>query len=529
MVPENTDNSAKVVTENKWWNLPPIWWRGLIVILVILGIFLRFGTLDSKAYSHDEAYTSLRISGYTMQEVRDRIFDGRVIEVKELYQFQYPNSEKNFTDTIEGLAIEEAHLPPPYFLMARWWVQLFGNSVAVTRSLSAVFSLLAFPAVYWLCLELFESPLVGWIAIAIFSVSPFHLLYAQDARFYSLLILTILLSSAALLRAMRLQTNSSWATYALTVAMGFYTVLFSFLVSGSHAIYVAVVERFRFTKTLKAYLLASIAGFLLFVPWIVVIAINATQVAKTTGSAQTRSNIFALLRSWILNLGRVFIDLQIGDITAPIVLILVGYALYYLYRKAPQKVSLFILSLIGLTAICLVLPDLILGWKLTTRARYLITSYLGIQLAVAYLFASGIVAIKSSTQQLWKVAMALLISAQLASCAVKILPGAPITSASDYNIDRANILNQATRPLLVSSNNDLNPGEILAMSSLLDPKVKLQLVIEPNIPKIPDGFSDVFLYNTSSKIEAELAKKYNIKVVDARAKISRLEKKPGKS
>lgn len=523
MVPESADHTPNKLS-NQWWDLPPMWLRGLIVILAILGIFLRFGTLDSKAYSHDEAYTSLRISGYTMQEVRDRVFDGRVIDVKELYQYQYPNSAKNFIDTINGLAIEEAHLPPPYFLMARLWVQWFGNSIAVTRSLSAVFSLLAFPAVYWLCLELFESPLVGWIAIAIFSVSPFQLLYAQDARFYSLLILTILLSSAALLRAMRAQTKSSWLTYAVTVAMGFYTVLFSFLVSVSHALYVAIVERFRFTKTFTAYLLASLVGFLTFVPWILVILINATQVAKTTASAQTRSNVFVLLRSWILNLSRVFIDLKIGDVTAPIILILVIYSLYFLYKKAPRKVSLFIFTLIGVTAICLVLPDLILGWKLTTRARYLITCYLGIQLAIAYLFASGIVAIKSSSQQLWKVALALLISAQLASCVVKILPGG-ISSASNYNIQRANIINKANRPLLVSSNNDLNPGDILALSSLLEPKVKLQLVIEPNIPKIPDGFSDVFVYNTSSKIQTELKKKYNIKIVDERAKISRLEKK----
>ncbi|MFB2979485.1 glycosyltransferase family 39 protein [Microseira sp. BLCC-F43] len=524
MITQSTDNTGSKLI-NQWWNMPPFWWRGLIVILVILGIVLRFGSLDSKSYSHDEAYTSLRISGYTLQEVRDSVFDGRVIEVKELYKYQYPNSEKRFTDTIKGLAIEEAHLPPPYFLMARLWVQWFGNSVAVTRSLSAVFSLLAFPAVYWLCLELFDSQLVAWVALAIFSVSPFHILYAQDARFYSLFIVTILLASAALLRAMRLQTKFSWRTYAATVALGFYTVLFSFLVTGSHALYVAVVERFRFTKNLKAYLLASLAGFLTFVPWILAIVMNATQVAKTTGSAQNSSNIFVLLRSWILNLSRVFIDVEIGEITAPIVLILVGYSLYYLYRKAPEKVSVFIFTLIGVTAISLVLTDLILGWKLTTRSRYLITSYVGIQLAVAYLFASGIVAIKSSTQQLWKVAMALLISAELASCAVKILPEAGIRSASDYNIARSKIINKATRPLLVSSNNSLNPGDILAMSSLLEPKVKLQLVIEPNIPKIPDGFSDVFLYNTSSKIQTELGKKYKIKIVDERAKIWHMEKK----
>ena len=525
MLDQSTNNMPNEPT-NKWWNLPPIWLRGLIVILLILGIFFRFAGLDSKAYSHDEAYTSLRISGYTMQEVRDRVFDGRVIDVKELYQYQYPNAEKDVSDTIKGLAIEEAHLPPPYFVLARFWVQWFGNSVAVTRSLSAVISLFAFPAVYWLCLELFESSLVGWIAIAIFSVSPFHLLYAQDARFYSLWIVTILLSSAALLRAIRLNTKSGWITYAIAVTLGFYTVLFSILVTISHGLYIAIIERFRPTKTFLAYLLASIAGFLTFIPWIVVIVINANQVVRTTASAQSRSNIFVLFKSWILNLGRVFIDLQIGDVTAPIILILVGYSLYYLYRHAPQKISLFIFTLIGVTAICLVLPDLILGWKLSTRPRYLIPSYLGIQLAVAYLFASQIVAIKSSFRQLGKVVMALILSAGVASCAVKVQPEiGGNRSGGNYNIERANIINKSPRSLLVSSNNSLNPGDILALSSLLEPKVKLQLVIEPNIPKIPDDFSDVFLYNTSDKIRKELGKKYNIKIVDPKAKIWRLEKK----
>ncbi len=68
------------------------------------------------------------------------------------------------------------------------------------RSLPAIISLLAFPCIHWLCLELFEESITGSVAIAVIAVSPFHLAYAQEARQYSLWVLITLLSSEALLR-----------------------------------------------------------------------------------------------------------------------------------------------------------------------------------------------------------------------------------------------------------------------------------------------------------------------------------------
>jgi len=64
------------------------------------------------------------------------------------------------------------------------------------RSLSAIISLLVFPGVYWLLPGIWVVN--GWIAIALIAVSPFHILYAQEAREYSLWTVTIALSSAAL-------------------------------------------------------------------------------------------------------------------------------------------------------------------------------------------------------------------------------------------------------------------------------------------------------------------------------------------
>ena len=93
---------------------------------------------------------------------------------------------------------------------------------------------------YWLCLELFESSLTAWLAVSLLAVSPFKIVYAQAARPYSLFVLIILLSGAALLRGMWLKTNSSWAIYAATVALGFYSHLLFALVALGHGIYVAI-------------------------------------------------------------------------------------------------------------------------------------------------------------------------------------------------------------------------------------------------------------------------------------------------
>jgi hypothetical protein len=78
----------------------------------------------------------------------------------------------------------------------------------------------------------------------------------------------------------------------------------------------------------------------------------------------------------------------------------------------------------------------------------------------------------------------------------------------------------------VSSNYQFNLGEILALSHQLDLKVKLLLVEEPHIPNIPDGFSDVFLFNPSQTLQNGLEKERSQKIerVDERSRLWRLNR-----
>ena len=236
----------------------PIGLLRVLVLLILFGIGLRFFNLDHKLYWHDEVITSARVAGYYSQDFFPKVFDGHLVSVAELQQYQHLTPDKGITDVIHSLRLEDAHHPPLYYLLLRGMSQVWGLSITLTRGVSALISVLAFPALYWLCLELFASPLVGWLAMALMATSPLHLLYAQEAREYSLWILTILLSSAALLRAIRVKTVLAWGLYTLTLTLGFYTYLLHTLVAVGQGIYVFGSQAGRHTRVRRAYPLATV-------------------------------------------------------------------------------------------------------------------------------------------------------------------------------------------------------------------------------------------------------------------------------
>jgi uncharacterized membrane protein len=488
---------------------------GAIAILG-LGIFFRFKALGKKLYWYDEAYTSLRISGYTEAEVMQQAFHGKEITPQDLQKYQSPNDEKSIWGTIQGLAQEEPQHPPLYYVLVKFWAQGVGSSAAAVRSLSVIFSLLVFPCLYWLCLELFGSPDVAWLAIALVAVSPIHVVFAQEARQYSLWTVLILAASAALLQAMRVDTAASWAMYAVTLSLGLYTFLFSGLVAIGHVIYVIVLER-GWTSVLTHYLVTSAVGFLAFFPWIWAIVTSRSSVKNTTAWATRPSSWKAIAKVWTLNLRRIFFDAdfklesQLAYASSVVlvytfVLFLECAAVYFLWRSTPMQVWLFVITLIGTTGLTIFLPDLILGGQRSTATRYAIPCYLGIQLAVAYLFAVQLGDPSSFGTRLavWAV-LGVAIALGILSCIIGTqTPIGWNKVVSYYNPPIAEIINHSSHPLLVA-NTSMGVGEILSLSRLLSSNVTLQLVVGADIPKLRDGFSDVFLFTYSQSLRSQVA------------------------
>jgi uncharacterized membrane protein len=505
----------------------PIQWRLLIVICLMAGIFFRFINFEAKVYQYDETFTSLRVSGYTELEAVQYLSDPKPHSVAELEKYQAPSPNRSVVNTVKGLAAEETQLTPLYFVLARFWSEWFGDSITAIRSLSAVASVLALPSMGWLCLELFESYLAAWVGVALLAVSPFQVVYAQEARPNGLWVTAILLTSAALLRAMRTKKQGSWLLYAVTLAVSFYTYLFSGLVAVAHVAYVAAVERFRPSKRVViAFLIALCLATLTFLPWLLVMLINLHQVDSVTSwtTEPTRMSLSRLAQLWLYYISLPFIDR--GSLTPPSsilralvallhwgIRILVVYSFYLLCRRAPARVWLFVVTLTVIPALALVLPDLLFGGTRTTVPRYLIPFFLGLQLAVTYLLSRQLLLSLSGAhwrQWLWRVVAVVVFSVGIGSCAAIAQADTWWNKMiSNNNPEVAQIINQTERPLVVS---DADLGDILSLSHYLDPKVRLllrpqcyacnlnrQLVDTPFLPKIPTGFSDVFFYHPRPK------------------------------
>ncbi len=518
---------------------PTSWrfWPLLLGICLIAGVILRGVNLTQKPYWYDETYTSLRISGYSETEVVQAISSDQVISVEKLALYQRL-SERRITDTVRGLAQEEPQHTPLYFVLVRIWAEIFGDSIAAVRSLSVLLSLLALPAMAWLCWELFGSALAAWLGAVLLSVSPFQVIYAQEARPTALWTLTILLSSAALLRAMRLKTARSWWLYGGLLSINLYSYLFSGLVAIAHSVYAIglyVIGRERHVNSTLRWFGGMMAlGLLLFSPWLLTVATNSDQVSTVTGwmTTENRPGLLEMVKLWGYHLSLSFVDR--GELNLPLglrllfllfqaaVRLTVLYALYVLWRYAPLRTWLFVALLIGIPALALTLPDLLLGGKRSTIPRYFVPVYLGLELAVVYLmqhYSSAGSASSTETTSLpptkaqrlrlwrrfWQSAFGIVLVAGL-SASVLIAQSPAWWNKGHHSrlLDLVAQINVTERPLVVS-NAEL--GDLLALSHYLDPKARL--LLQPtcfacafnrdqdqlSLPEIPSGYSDVFLYN----------------------------------
>ncbi|MEO1373654.1 MAG: glycosyltransferase family 39 protein [Cyanobacteria bacterium J06635_10] len=379
---------------------PPNWLKILVICLLVLTIFFRITHPGQRIYWYDEAFTSLAISGHTLDEVKQEVFHRGIVNISVLDKYQQINTDRGVADTVNYLVTSDPQHPPLYYSMVRLWAQIFGDSIGGVRSLSAVISLLIFPGVYWLCLELFSAPIVAWVALLLMAVSPFELFFAQEARQYCLWMVTILLSTAALLRAMRRDTKVSWALYTLTLTLGFYTHLLSVLVAFSHGIYVAIRQKFRFQRTSINYLVSATISLLLFLPWLIVLVSKLNTALKLTTRWPVELNYIEKIFIFLGRTTQLFFDINLFSdawmipgfslenswlyyiVTAIFSLILIIYLIYFYIIFKSEKT--LIISLIGGVYIFTWLfYDLIFEKSYILNLRYQIPFYLSLQIAVS--------------------------------------------------------------------------------------------------------------------------------------------------
>lgn len=509
-----------------------------VVILLILGCFFRLNNLNSKPYWGDEVYTSIRVFGYTRAEIIQTFANGRIFGVEEIQKFQHPDPERGVLATINSLASEDAEITPLHFMLARVWAFFFGSSVAAMRLLPSLFSLLALPCIYWLCLELFESPMVGWGAVSLASISPLYVLYAQESRNYSLWILATLLSCASMLKAIRTHRPVDWLVYGLTISFSLYSCILTGAVIIAHGTYVLTITRFRQTKTIVSYLLSTTLGLLTFIPWGFILLHNKASLNRAVDMTLSY-NYLSIVKHWSGMSSRLLIDFNLTSADAKVkqlafvmivvsllVLLLAGYSVYFLVSNTTQKIWLFTLLLL------LAIPTVLFPKSISPdfSARYLLPSFIAIHLAIAYTLS--IQATKlfkySRKSNFWRSVAVLVITSGVASCTLYSFSDSWQNKGfNEYNHQVANIVNQDFNTLVVSDLDgdrfEGNLSNVMSLSYSLNPtQVKLQLVAKGQVPKISKQFEHVFALTPSHALLQGLRKSgYTVVPVYKARRVSR--------
>ncbi|HEY9818788.1 MAG TPA: glycosyltransferase family 39 protein [Candidatus Obscuribacterales bacterium] len=460
--------------------------RTVAIAFLLIGVMLRVVFLEQEFFWGDEVLTALRISGYSEVTVVDQLYQGQVLEAQDLQAYQQPQASPGWGSVWAVLTDHPEH-PPLYYVLNRVWTRLVGlwsdRPVPTVRSLSVVFSLATLPLAFaWLrqCL----SSRVAWMAIALMAVSPLHVLYAQEARQYSLWMLLMVASNWAVMRAVEQSTRARWGIYALTAILGLYTHLLFSLVLLSQGIYVIASQGGRIGAIFWRYGQAIALALLAFSPWLWVIITRFEGLQRTVQQAQNHRSVIDLVQDLSRLINRVFFN---ADLTWAngILVLLIGAVVYQLWRRSLTPATVLVLSLIVVPFMVLAIPDLITGSAQSARVRYMIPAYLGIQWAIALQFSQGIYTQQRWQRSLGRFGWSLLLVGSVSGSLVGVyqtdVPWINGGKVRDY-LAIAEVINAQDAPRIVS---DTRPVRAIALSYRLKPEVTLQL-FPPSVDQLAE-------------------------------------------
>jgi len=495
----------------------------LTLLALAVGIWARFSNVTHKIYYQDEAVTSVRTAGYRLADVYT-LFDGRVHPFGDLQRLLRPAPGRGVRATVASLAREDPQHPPLYYALQAAWMRAIGSDPVRMRVLPVLLSLLALPLGFLCARELFASRTSALVMTALLAVSPFQVLYSYQTREYGLLTATILAASLALLVALRRADSArSWIAYALAVTVGLYTYLLFAYVVVAHVAYVLLLERFRFSRSVRRFALASAAGVLLAAPWFAIAYAHRATMSADLDWAQSSYPLAFMVSKWAFFSSATFFDLAYANVRfAPLGLAVVLFALYAVIRtvrQASPRVALFVLTLVATTAVFLVAQDLAFHERFSTIARYLTPTWLGLDFAVAYTVGGALDGARSArTQRAWLATFLAFVALGASSDAINSRASSWWENSGNRPLPAMAAVLGRTPQALVVVQNEYAP--VLSLAFLVNGELRLQGFIGRRLPPIDSsGAGPIYLFSPTGDLRERLLREQHLvarRVYDSR-------------
>jgi uncharacterized membrane protein len=305
-----------------------------------------------------------------------------------------------------------------------------------------------------------------------------------------------------------------YVLYTGAIGLALITHLLTVLVMAAHLLFVVVGERFRLTIVVWLTASAQLVVALLFLPWARSILAEAKHRAWIPWAA-TDVGFAEWLRKVIGSFARPFFDIDIGIANLKYIdqargvltlaIALVGVVL--LVRFAPPRARLFLIFLGSICSMPMIAVDLYSGGWRTVIIRYQFPAVIALQLCVAF----GIAHLLMSGERRWR---------RVGAGTAALLVACGIYSGVCYGraevwwnkgsarklLAAAEYVEHMPAPLVVSSkSNGLSMSTALSLAHVLNDRSGILLVVEPEMPVIPNEYEDVFVWRVSKAMLDRLA------------------------
>jgi uncharacterized membrane protein len=232
-----------------------------LIIILVLGIALRFYHNTGISLWHDEAFSALMI------------------------RYSWP-------EMFRRLALD-VH-PPMYYILLRFWHYIFGDKLLSLRGFSIFFGVLTIWATWLFVKYVFKSEKMALWAALLVAISTFQLQYVTEARMYTMGAFFSVLGAYFLVRALReqkqyyddkklnmpnlpqdisLKKSYVWHYLWFAVCAGImnFTHYYLLFTTAALCFYALVYHIYHYRSTYKRYwelLLSYIVIVIFFLPWL---------------------------------------------------------------------------------------------------------------------------------------------------------------------------------------------------------------------------------------------------------------------
>ncbi len=375
----------------------------LYLIIALLGTSLKFYKLGNRFFWFDEVCTVLTVSGIDNNQYHELIPENEIKNISYYTDFLHLNKQ-NYTigSQLKGLS-KIATLNPLHYAFLIFWHRIVGDAPVDYRLFNVFVFILTLPFLFLLAKTLFKSNLAGWIAISLYSVSPFFHFYAQEARYNTLWAFFLILSNYFLLQAIKYNKSKWWIGYSIAGILALYTSIMSGLLIIGHFVYVMI-----FKKELRIkYGINAVIILLGYLPWIIAILYNRAEItAALAWHSVFRPNqsFWKLIIGQLIGFTRIFgafvepfssaylyllfyNKLQGGYIellTSVLILVVVISSIIYVLKKEPKEIAFFLSLIILPQFLFFYISDLLRGTGTSFIWRYHVVGFIGILLFTAY-------------------------------------------------------------------------------------------------------------------------------------------------